>query len=172
MGNKTKIVVLRLKEIIYTGIFALLGLLFVVILIIMFLPDKEEDVTPEVPTETLSYVPGVYTSAITLGTQTVDIEVTVDENNINSIQMINLNEDLETMYPLIEPSFEDLTNQIITSQSLESLTYPEDAKYTSLVLLDAIKAALNKASAETDAPAEDSTENDTEAGTEPESIAE
>ena len=42
MSNKTKIVVLRMKEIIYSGIFALLGILFIVLLIIMFVPDKNE----------------------------------------------------------------------------------------------------------------------------------
>ena len=43
MSSKTKIVVLHLKELIYTGIFALLGILFIILLIIMFIPkDKKE----------------------------------------------------------------------------------------------------------------------------------
>ena len=37
MSSKTKIVVLHLKELIYTGIFAVLGILFIILLIIMFL---------------------------------------------------------------------------------------------------------------------------------------
>ena len=36
MSSKTKIVVLRSKEIIYTGLFILLGILFVILLLIMF----------------------------------------------------------------------------------------------------------------------------------------
>lgn len=158
MGNKTKIVVLRLKEIIYTGIFVLLGILFLVILVIMFLPPKTETNTPEVQSESAAYRPGIYTESLSLGNQTLDIEVTVDENNINSIRLVNLNEELETMYPLIEPSFKDLVNQITTAQSLESITYAEDAKYTSLVLLDAIKSALAKA--ETSSPEAEDEETD------------
>ena len=37
---KTKIVVIQMKELIYTAIFAGLGILLIVLLIIMFLPDK------------------------------------------------------------------------------------------------------------------------------------
>ena len=38
MSAKTKIVVLHMKELIYTGIFAVLGVMFLVLLIMMFLP--------------------------------------------------------------------------------------------------------------------------------------
>ena len=43
MSSKTKIVVLHVKELIYTGIFVVLGILFLVLLIVMFLPDKKEN---------------------------------------------------------------------------------------------------------------------------------
>lgn len=145
MGNKTRIVVLRLKEIIYTCIFAFLAILFIVLLIIMFLPEKEIDKEPSIQPAASIYQPGVYHHTLSLGSQTVDIEVTVDESNINSIEMVNLNDEIETMYPLIEPSFEDLTNQILAAQSLDGITYSEESKYTSIVLLDAIKEALDKA---------------------------
>lgn len=42
MSSKTKIVVLHLKELIYTGIFVVLGILFLLLLIIMFLPGKKQ----------------------------------------------------------------------------------------------------------------------------------
>ncbi len=147
MSNKTKIVVLRMKEIIYSGIFALLGILFIVLLIIMFVPDKEEG-NSEIPLPSVSeanYVPGVYSSTIRLGSQTVDIEVLVDAHNIISIETVNLSEAVETMFPLVEPSLDNLAAQIIASQSLENITYSDDAKYTSLVLLEAIEQSLEKA---------------------------
>lgn len=147
MSNKTKIVVLRMKEIIYSGIFALLGILFVVLLIIMFVPDKEE-ADEEIPSPSVTdanYIPGVYSTSISLGNQTVDIEVMVDANNINSIELVNLSEDVETLFPLVEPSLEDLASQIIANQSLDNITYSDDSKYTSLVLLEAIELSLEKA---------------------------
>ena len=145
--SKTKIVVLHVKELIYTGIFAVLGILFIVLLIIMFLPkeEKKETMSSVTQTTTNSYVPGVYTTSLILNDNVVEIEVTVDEKNINSIRLINLDEAVATMYPLIQPSFEDLANQIITNQSLENITYPDDSKYTSMIILDAITTSLNKA---------------------------
>lgn len=147
MSSKTKIVVLHVKELIYTGIFAALGILFIVLLIIMFLPDEEKKETSAVVTQTTSstYIPGVYTTSLILNDNVVEIEVTVDEHNINSVRLVNLDEAVTTMYPLIQPSFEDLANQIITLQSLDGVTYPEESKYTSMILLDAITSSLEKA---------------------------
>ena len=147
MSSKTKIVVIHVKELIYTGIFAALGILFIVLLIIMFLPDEEKKETSAVVTQTTSntYIPGVYTTSLILNDNVVEIEVTVDEHNINSVRLVNLDEAVTTMYPLIQPSFEDLANQIITLQSLDGVTYPEESKYTSMILLDAITSSLEKA---------------------------
>lgn len=147
MSSKTKIVVLHVKELIYTGILAVLGILFIVLLIIMFLPREEKPETVPTMTQTTSntYVPGVYTTSLILNDNVVEIEVTVDERNINSIRLVNLDEAVTTMYPLIQPSFEDLANQIISNQSLDGITYSDDSKYTSMILLNAITASLEKA---------------------------
>ena len=147
MSSKTKIIVLHVKELIYTGIFAVLGILFIVLLIIMFLPKEEKRATMSTVTQTTAntYIPGVYTTSLILNDNVVEIEVTVDEKNINSIRLINLDEAVATMYPLIQPSFEDLASQIITNQSLEGVTYPDDSKYTSMILLNAISTSLDKA---------------------------
>lgn len=156
MSSKTKIVVLHVKELIYTGIFAALGALFIVLLIIMFLPKEEKRPTMSTATQSAeaSYVPGVYTTSLILNDNVVEIEVTVDEKNINAIRLVNLDEAVTTMYPLIQPSFEDLANQIIQNQSLTGITYPDESKYTSMILLDAITASLEKAyeNGEADAP--------------------
>ena len=149
MSSKTKIVVLHLKELIYTGIFAVLGILFIILLIIMFVPkNKEENNAVENPAAT--YVPGIYTTSLILNDNAVDVEVTVDETNINDIRIVNLDEAVTTMFPL---SFDDLANQIIKNQSLDNITYADDNKYTSMVLLNAIKTSLGKAAAPSPSPA-------------------
>lgn len=147
MSNKTKIVVLHLKELIYTGIFAILGILFIILLIIMFLPKtkSKETMSTIVQSSNTSYVPGVYTTSLILNDNVVEIEVTVDESNINSIRLVNLDEAVQTMYPLIQPSFEELASQIIEQQTLEGVSYPAESKYTSQILLDAIQSSLEKA---------------------------
>ncbi len=146
MSSKTKIVVLHLKELIYTGLFALLGILFIILLIIMFVPkDKKQETSVETPSAV--YVPGIYTTSLVLNDNAVDVEVTVDETNINDIRIVNLDEAVATMFPLLEPSFDELANQILKNQSLDNITYADDNKYTSMVLLNAIKSSLGKAAA-------------------------
>ncbi|MCI8947727.1 MAG: hypothetical protein HFI91_11855 [Lachnospiraceae bacterium] len=145
MSSRTKIVVLHLKELLYTGIFVVLGVLFIVLLVIMFLPDKKQE-TSDIVQEN-AYIPGIYTTSIQLGGSTVDIEVVVDENHINSLRLNTLDEAVTTMYPLIEPSFDELAQQIETNQSLEGITYSDDNRYTSMLLLNAISQSLEKAAA-------------------------
>ena len=151
MSSKTKIVVLHVKELIYTGIFVVLGILFLVLLIVMFLPDKKENqetMAPGVTEETVKYVPGVYTTSLILNGNVVEIEVTVDEYNINSVRLKNLDDAATTMYPLLEPAFDNLATQIVENQSLSNLTFPEENQYTSMVLEEAIYNTFEKAKAE------------------------
>ncbi len=160
MSAKTKIVVLHMKELIYTGIFAALGILFVVLLIMMFLPGKKEkDNSNTPPAETSEedstsassntlYIPGIYTTELVLGGQTVDVEVIVSQNEISSIRLVNLNEAVTTMYPLLQPTLDSICEQVYEAQSLSGIVYSDDSKYTSLVLLEAIQNSLDKASAE------------------------
>ena len=42
MSSKTKIVVLHMKEIIYTAVFAILAIVFILLLLFMFLPKNKE----------------------------------------------------------------------------------------------------------------------------------
>ena len=151
MSSKTKIVVLHVKELIYTGIFVVLGILFLVLLIVMFLPDKKENqetMAPGVTEETVKYVPGVYTTSLILNGNVEEIEVTVDEYNINSVRLKNLDDAVTTMYPLLEPAFDNLATQIVENQSLSNLTFPEENQYTSMVLEEAIYNTFEKAKAE------------------------
>ena len=156
MSSRTKIVVLHLKELLYTGIFRVLGVLFVVLLVIMLLPDQKQETGSIEPQH--AYTPGIYTTSIQLGGSSVDIEVVVDENHINSLRLNTLDEAVATMYPLIEPSFDELAQQIETNQSLEGITYSDDNRYTSMLLLQAISQSLEKAATGTDMGTEDPAE--------------
>ncbi|MGN0401876.1 MAG: hypothetical protein ACI4HQ_06395 [Acetatifactor sp.] len=150
MSAKTKIVVLHMKELIYTGIFAALGILFLILLVMMFLPDKKDGQpdknNPAAAVNAVPiYIPGVYTTELVLGNDTIDVEVVVDRNTITSIRMVNLNDAVTTMYPLLEPTFESICNQVYELQTLEGVTYSSDNKYTSLVLLETLQTSLDKA---------------------------
>jgi len=215
MSSKTKIVVLKSKELIYTGIFVILGIMLILLLFYMFSPgadkskDKEDNttitnneeesesitVTPtteaggldesitmdntattqetiisetvaSIPasqtneansyTETTAldnsnsktfsgYVPGVYTSELNLGGSTILLSVSVDENQVTGVSMDNMDETLTAMYPLVQPSLDEINSQIGLVSSVEDITYSADNKYTTILILDAIDEALEDA---------------------------
>lgn len=197
MKDNPRIMVFRLKELIYTGIFIILGILLIILMVYMFSSKGSSDknasagelsttlneptnalrtatevntpvatesstsdnaqVIPETTPATESatdssasadsnqYIPGVYTSSLMLNNSTLEIQVCVDSNHINSISINNLDESITTMYPLMSNSINDISNQIVNTQSLENITYTEDCRYTYIILLDAIQTTLQKA---------------------------
>lgn len=144
MSGKTKIVVLKLKELICAGIFLVLGILAIIFLAITF-SDKENDTAPLPQDSSAIYVPGTYTTAMVLNGSHVELAVTVDETAILSIELTNMDETVSVMYPLMEPALEELALQIMEKQSMEGIQYSSDNLYTSTVLLNAITASLNQA---------------------------
>lgn len=140
MSSKTRIVVLHMKEIIYTLIFVALGILLILLLTFMFFPRNKTSASNKE-----KYVPGVYTSTVTLNNTSLEVEVTVDSSHINSIRFSNLDDSVTTMYPLIQPTLEDIAVQICESQSLENISYSSDNPYTSQIIINAIEKALEKA---------------------------
>ncbi len=142
MSSKTKIVVLRMKEIIYTAIFVGLGILLITLFLVMFRPKKDAVPTSGDP---VHYVPGVYSSVITLNSQDINVEVTVDSKKITSVTLVPLSEAVTTMYPLMQPAMDNLSQQIINNQSTKNVSYATESRYTSGVLLKAVDQAIAKA---------------------------
>lgn len=147
MNKKAKIVVLHLKELVYTGIFLVLGIVFVVILVMMFSSKKAEE-------DSSLYIPGKYTTSLEFNGNTVDVSVVVSSDAITSISLENLEESVSVMYPLMEPALEELSTQILETQSLDNISYGEDNQYTSMVLLNAISNSLGQAKADAESETE------------------
>jgi uncharacterized protein with FMN-binding domain len=133
-----------MKKLLFTGIAIGLAILIVIFLAILFHARVQD--TPENESVETLYVPGVYTSSVMIDESALDVEVTVDADHINSISLVNLDEDTETMYPLVRPSLEELSEQILANQSVEDVTYSKNNQYTCKLLLDAVEDALEKAS--------------------------
>ena len=145
MSGKTKIVVLHMKEVVYTIIFLILAIIMAVLLYIMFGQKKDESAAAS---SSSLYIPGVYTSSIHLNDNTFDMEVTVDADRIKQVRLVNLSESTTAMFPLMEPTLDTLAEQLYETQSLDDITYSEDNKYTSMLLINAISEALDKAKAD------------------------
>lgn len=143
MSAKTKIFVIHMKELIYTGIFLLLGILLIILLVLMFHP-KEKEETVQTSASSSIYEPGVYSSYIFLGEQELELAVVVESDHITSISFSNMDETSQTMYPLLDASLQSLAEQIYETQSLENLSYETEQKYTAELLISAIDQALHQ----------------------------
>ncbi len=142
MSSKTRIVVLKMKELIYTAVFLGLAVVLITLFLIMFCPRQDD---PAPATWPASYIPGVYSASLTLGSQNLNVEVAVDADKIQSVSFVSLDEAVTTMYPLMQPVMEDLEQQILKSQSTKDLSYSMETRYTSQSLISAIDMALEKA---------------------------
>ena len=140
--SNPKIVVVQLKEIIYTIIFAALGILLIILLVTMFL---RKDSDADVDAAEQLYTPGVYSSALILNDNALNLEVVVDKNHINSIEIVNIDEATSTMYPLVVPSLDLISEQLYDGVALDKVKLSEDGQYTQTIMLDTIKVALEKA---------------------------
>lgn len=154
MSSKTKIVVLHMKEVVYTAIFLALAILLLVVFLIMFGSGKKDSAKKSTVSsigsaENARYIPGIYTSTISLGDQTFDVQVNVEQDRITSISLNNLSETTAAMYPLMEPALDSIASQIYVNQTTEGLIYGEDDRYTSELLVSAINQALEQAKNET-----------------------
>ena len=147
MSSKTKIVVLRLKEVVYTGIFVLLGIIVVILLVTVFFPSNETESTNVSAnvSNSIAYIPGTYSTSLILNDMAANIEIIVDESHISSIRFVELDETLKNKYPLLEPALADISDQIIETQSLKNIVYSDDMRYTATLLIGAIEAALEEA---------------------------
>lgn len=107
------------------------------------LSGKAEDISASAPV----YVPGVYSGILSLGADTLELKITLDKDHINDITLQQLDEAVETMYPLVRPAFDELAAQVIDKQGVENVTYDAQNRYTSLLILQAIYSTLDKAAA-------------------------
>ena len=142
MGKSPKFMVFHLKELIYTVVFVLLGIVLVISLIFMFC-NRNRDEKKE-KSSSGQYEAGVYTSCVTLNGNPMEVTVTLDSNHINSITVDNISDAITTMYPLVEPAFEDISKQIVDTQSVDNIKFSEESQYTYSLLYNAIVDTINK----------------------------
>lgn len=140
--SQKKIIVIKLKQMIYGAIFVILGVILVVLLISLFTSGKDDSNSSP---STAKYTAGVYTSVIQLNDTTLNLEIVVDKDHINSVRIVNIDDAVTTMYPLVDPAIKDIADQLCNDVDVDSITISEDRKYTQTLLIDAVKQTLAKA---------------------------
>ena len=145
---KSRFVVLRMKDIIRTGIFVIVGIILLIVLIRAIIPNSQAASTSG-EAAFGAFIPGTYTSYIIIHNQPIVVSVTVDDERIVDIVLSDLAESQEVFYPLIRPTMALLSQQVIDTQSTD-IQAPAEAAMTSRILLDAINNALAQAAAPRD----------------------
>lgn len=95
-----------------------------------------------------TYRAGVYTCGISLNDTILSLEIVLDKDHINSMRLINLEESVATMYPLMEPALNALSEQLTGGVAPADVVLSEDTKYTQLLLMEVINQTLAKAAVE------------------------
>jgi len=136
--KRTRIVVLHMKEILYTAVFVVLALVLILLITLMFKKEETEETGAK-------YRPGVYTAQIPMEDACLMVEVVVDADRINAVSFRQLSEDVAAMYPLMQPCMDRISQQLYKKQSLKKVKVSKEGEYTSQILMSAIEEALNKA---------------------------
>lgn len=165
MSSNTKIVVLRSKELVYALVLLVVSVLIIMVAVSLFLPSESNDSIESAPTQNTeensseessapaastvgtldTYVPGIYTSTLMLGSANVELQIAVDKDHINSITLSNIDESVATLYPLVSPTLSELSNAILAEQSIDNISFTDENRYTSMLLMQTITATLDKA---------------------------
>lgn len=167
MSSNTKIVVLRSKELVYALVLLVVSVLIIMVAVSLFLPSENDGSTESAPTQNTeekpseesadpaadtvgtldTYVPGIYASTLMLGSANVELQIAVDRNHINSITLSNIDESVATLYPLVSPTLSELSSAILAEQSIDNISFTDENRYTSMLLMQTITVTLDKARA-------------------------
>lgn len=141
MAN-TKIVVLQRKKIIMAGIVFFIAILLL-LFVLQFIPNSGSGDSVADSSDG-TYEAGIYTKEIEIGDSVVNLQMTLDEDQIKGIELVNLEETVETMYPLMESTVEEMSAQLSSGTALEDIEVSDSSKYTEQILAKAVSSMLKE----------------------------
>ena len=86
----------------------------------------------------------LYESQFVIGEKTINLEVALDEEQVKSVKVKNLDESVETMYPLMKSAVKDVSKQLSAGVSIDEVVLSKNSMYTEKLILDAVKAVLDE----------------------------
>lgn len=133
-----KIIIVKIRNIIFGAIGVVLIIASLLIVINLFGENKKEE------KEVAKYQPGKYTEEIKIGNRTANLEVLLEENQVKGVNLTYGDEMVETMYPLMKPTVEKISNQLEAGEDIENIESDKENMYTEKVIIDKIKKILKK----------------------------
>ena len=132
----SKFMVIKLRELMKTAAFAVLGVAIIVALI-YFAVGRLGD-------SQAVYNPGVYSSQIELQNGNVMVEVKVGKTKIKKVTVSSDSETVPVFYPLFNTVAEDIGKQVVKQQTTQ-LEIEGDGSVTTALILDAVEESLAQA---------------------------
>ena len=136
----TKFVVVKMRELLKTAVFAVLGVIILVGLITFFLRMGAGE-------ETGQYRDGTYEAVVQLGTEQAVVSVEINDGKIAQVTMQEMAESVVVMYPMVESTMDEIAAQVIQNQSAQQVDVSSQQTYSAQVLLDAVAQCLAQAEA-------------------------
>lgn len=143
--SSAKIVVFSLKEIIRVILFVICGIFILVLLTFLFMPHSEETSTTEGSYQTgVMYKDGQYVSEIDIDKGQSFVQVSINDNNITDVQIVDQDDMATSFYPLLNPVCQEMNTNLLTENSIQIET-DYNNQFTTYVLTNAINEALETA---------------------------
>ena len=133
--GKTKFMVIKLKELIKTAVFAIIGAAIIIALIIMLVPHSSS----------AQYKSGTYTTNISIGEESAAVSLTFSENEITDVSFIPTTDTLSVFYPLMQTTGEEICAQILSDQSTDNISAASDSTYAAELIIGAADSCIERA---------------------------
>ncbi len=133
--SKTKFMVIKLKELVKTAVFAIIGAAIIIALIIMLVPKNAD----------AKYKSGTYTTNVSLGDETAAVSLTFSENEITDVNFIPTSNTLEVFYPLAQTTADEICAQILSEQTTQGIDLASEYSVTGELIIGAADACIERA---------------------------
>lgn len=134
----TRFVVVKMRELLKTALFTVLGVIILVGLITFFLRMGDGESAG-------LYRDGTYEAELPLGQGTASVSVEIKDGRIADVTVTDEAETVSVMYPMVEDAAEEVAQQVVQNQSVENITVADTHTYSAQAVLDAVSACLEDA---------------------------
>lgn len=133
--SRTRFMVIRLKELIKTAVFAVIGAAIIIAVIVMIVPKDDDG----------EYKSGTYTSAVSIGSQSAAVTLTFSENEITDMDFVPDSESFSALYPLALTAADEIRAQIIENQSTDNIELSFDGSAAGEIIIDGANSCIARA---------------------------
>ena len=133
----TKFVVVKMKELVKTAVFAVLGVIILFGLIWFFLNLGND-------ANAATYRDGTYHTQVKLHDEWAMVSVTIQDGWIQGVSISETSESARVFYPLLDSAVQEVAKEVVKKQSLEIGVSPQNA-YSAQVILEGVARGLEAA---------------------------